>query len=160
MIKIGILSDSHGKDENIRKFVCEIEKKNIDLIFHLGDLKSDCEIIKKYTNKKIYSVLGNCDYMSSGNMDLLLNIEGIKFFLTHGHKYGVKYSLNNIYYKAKELNADVVLFGHTHSPFIIKEKDLEIINPGSLSFPRGKLGKSYAVITVNGNAFESFLYEI
>ena len=32
--------------------------------------------------------------------------------MCHGHKYGVKYGYNSIYYRGKEIGADIVLFGH------------------------------------------------
>ena len=37
---------------------------------------------------------------------------------------------------AVENHYDIVMFGHTHVPFIQIENDLTILNPGSLSYPR------------------------
>ena len=41
--------------------------------------------------------------------------DGIKIFFTHGHKWGVKYSTDRLFYKAKEIGAQIALFGHTHT---------------------------------------------
>ena len=40
-------------------------------------------------------------------------LRGKKIFITHGDLYGVKYGMTNIYYKGKEVGADIVLFGHS-----------------------------------------------
>ena len=37
---------------------------------------------------------------------------------------------------ALENQVDVVMFGHTHVPFIDIGPDITILNPGSLSYPR------------------------
>lgn len=67
-----------------------------------------------------------------------MKIENKKFFITHGHKYGVKMGLNNIFYKGKESEVDAVLFGHTHIKIISKEDGLWIINPGSPFLPKDR----------------------
>ena len=82
---------------------------------------------------------------------LINNKEKVKgFFITHGHKYGVKMGLNNIFYKGKEVEVDAVLFGHTHIKIISKEDGLWIINPGSPSLPKDRV-PSIAFIEIKGN---------
>ncbi len=38
--------------------------------------------------------------------------------------------------RARELGADIVMYGHTHRPLLISEEDLVTLNPGSLTYPR------------------------
>ena len=49
-----------------------------------------------------------------------------------------------------EEKVDVVMFGHTHVPYIDIGPDLTILNPGSLSFPRqeGRKG-SYMILEMD-----------
>ena len=44
--------------------------------------------------------------------------------------------MNNIYYRAKELEVDIALFGHTHESLILEEDGVILMNPGSISLPR------------------------
>ena len=69
---------------------------------------------------------------------------GKKIFITHGHLYNVKYTLNNLYYAAREKNADIVCFGHTHNPMSEYVDGLYVLNPGSCH----GYGASYAYIDV------------
>ena len=66
----------------------------------------------------------------------VIEIEGKKFLITHGHKYTVKYGLDKIYYRGLELGVDGVIFGHTHRKVALKEGNVWIINPGSPSIPK------------------------
>ena len=52
--------------------------------------------------------------------------------LTHGHLYGVKSDLTRVVYAARERNADLLLYGHTHIPVTDYEDGLYILNPGSI----------------------------
>ena len=61
----------------------------------------------------------------------IFEIEGKKFFLTHGHLYDVKRSLNSIKEMAKKLKANLVIFGHTHKPYIEYYEDEILFNPGA-----------------------------
>ena len=56
--------------------------------------------------------------------------------ITHGDRYGVKYELNNLYYRALEAEVDIALFGHTHIPYMEEVKGIWLFNPGSASLPR------------------------
>ena len=38
--------------------------------------------------------------------------------------------------EARSRGVQIVMFGHTHRPYLEQEEDLTVLNPGSLSFPR------------------------
>ena len=135
-MKIIVVSDTHGY---VKEFLEKVEEIGTpDMIFHLGDYVDDGIKISKELGVEALIVKGNGDYnVSKFNEDELMEIEGRKFFLTHGHRYNVRYNISNLYYKGKEVGADVVLFGHTHIPIVEKEDNITIINPGSPSMPRG-----------------------
>lgn len=144
-MKITVVSDTHNDINSLEK-VLEISK-NSDIIFHLGDNLKDAEYLKDKFNGEVYMVKGNCDYEVYGEKDLVVEVEGYKFFLTHGDKYRVNYDLNNLYYRGIELNANIILFGHTHRKTLIKNDDIVILNPGSISLPRDN-SKSVAEIII------------
>lgn len=132
---IAVVSDTHGNKKTILKIREEIKKRNIKGIIHLGDNIDDIEDIIKDLDCKFYGVRGNCD-LSSFPDELIVSIENKRFFITHGHKYGVKMGLSNIFYKGRELGVDAVLFGHTHIKTALKEEGMWVINPGSPSLPK------------------------
>lgn len=131
---IAVISDTHRMNNYIS--IAKEHIKKADIIIHLGDNVEDAEEILKDFKGEVYIVSGNCDYGNKYSKEGILNVEGIKIFFTHGDLYGVKYGLNNIYYKGKELNADIVLFGHTHISMIEKYDNITLMNPGSISLPR------------------------
>ena len=104
---IGVISDTH-------RYVWAIEKtlekmKDVDMIIHLGDNVQDVKEIEKYFKGRIIYVKGNCDFYSEVPNDIIETIEGMKFLITHGHRYEVKYNIDKLKERAEEVGADVVL---------------------------------------------------
>mgnify|MGYP001176941768 CR=1 FL=1 len=146
-MKILVVSDTHRERNNIEKVIKQIQP---DRIFHLGDSMGDADYIRDIADCRVDMVRGNCDDDSDLPYDMTVELEGNIFFLTHGHRYIVNYDLLELYYKGKELGADVCLFGHTHQPLLLQEPDIVIANPGSIAFPRQDGRKpSYLVIEIS-----------
>ena len=129
-----IISDTHHDITLMEEL---IKKYKGYIVIHCGDYCVNRKILDKYN---INYVDGNCD-IHSDKEDLLLEIDGKKIFVTHGHKYKVKLGVMNLYYKAMELGCDYVFYGHTHIRACFKENGIIFINPGSL-----KYGREYCVI--------------
>ena len=144
-----VISDTHGRRANLK--LIEGILPETDYLFFLGDGFSDIkEILLKYPQKVVY-VLGNCD---GGHGDKILEVEGVKIMLTHGHDYGVKRGLLNLNYKAREIGAKVVFYGHTHTSNVTTEGGVTMINPGALS----SYIPSYAyVVFADGKVYEKIV---
>ncbi len=99
----------------------------------------------------VYAVRGNCDFDGKYPEERIIEIQGKKIFICHGHKYGVKYGYNSIYYRGKEVGADIVLFGHSHLPIIEEYDGLILMNPGSVSRGMGKIDKTLGYIDLIDN---------
>ena len=137
-MKILVLSDSHGAVSNMVKAV---EDCKPDEIFHLGDCWRDAEKLREHFPEiPMVQVPGNCDYRSTEKEELLLEREGCRLLLCHGHTYGVKFSLVNAGFAAEEKNADVFLFGHTHCPLVDVRMHSLFVNPGSIGGYRPTYG--------------------
>lgn len=133
--------------------------KDADVVLHLGDNVSDVEIIKKEIGKDVIFVKGNCDIERSAKVEQLIELENKKILMTHGHEYGVKSSLLNLNYRAKELGADIALYGHSHIASIEKHDGIWFVNPGSVSLPRG-LRHTIAFIEIKDGVINSWLKDI
>ncbi len=145
-------SDSHGTSSYMRRALKL--HPDAEVIFFLGDGLSDLEELVYDRTKAWLAVKGNCDYVSEvgGNFAKKLDsitICGRKILFTHGDLYGVKYGTDGIISLAREQDADVVLFGHTHIPFekylSDGDKPLYLFNPGSVGVPY-RAETSYGII--------------
>ena len=149
-MKILVVSDSHGVLKNLRQAV---EREQPDRIFNLWDLVSDAQRLSCAAPEiPLEAVVGNCDGWTRGAGSLLLEVEGVSFFLTHGHRYQVKSGLSLLTQAGREAGADVVCFGHTHQALCRRWPDgTLVVNPGSVGGIHAPA--TYAVVTVeNGCA--------
>lgn len=146
-MRIGILSDTHGDLTLARLALTNMGE--IELLLHAGDHYNDAGQLVENSNVKLYAVVGNCDWHQTGPTDLLIDAGGKKIWLTHGHKYRIKDSMQALIEKAKEQKADIVVFGHTHIPTVETVDGILLFNPGSISFPRSRQGATYGVIEIS-----------
>ena len=141
---IAVISDSHGNRISIDKVKKRIS--SADVLLFLGDGEEDLREITEEFKGEVYAVRGNCDFNGKYPEEMIIEIKGKKIFMCHGHKYGVKYGYNSIYYKGKEIGADIVLFGHSHLPIIEEYYGLTLMNPGSISHGMGRVDKTLGYI--------------
>ncbi len=144
-MKIAVISDTHRHLYSLNQVVKLIQDS--DMAIHLGDNVEDTAIIKDNYKGEILSVRGNCDFTSFVPVERFEEIAGKKILITHGHKYDVKYSLLKLKYRAKELRADIVLFGHTHISTEFYEDGILFINPGSAALPKDS-SQSIAIMEI------------
>lgn len=144
MKTIVVISDTHGNRRVIDNLHGVLEES--DYIIHLGDTSADGAYIKSKYPDKTYLVNGNCDPVKLGENELVLQIENVKIFATHGHLYSAKHTLSKLAAKAKELNCEVVLYGHTHKADEREIDGVMLINPGTAS---KYSQKSYSYLVVN-----------
>ncbi|WP_075982491.1 metallophosphoesterase [Bacillus massilinigeriensis] len=155
MGKILIVSDSHGLTNELEKLK-ETYKDEVDLMIHCGDseLFADDKQVDKFL-----IVRGNCDYESKFPNDILETYEGLNIFITHGHRYSVKSSLMSLLYRAKELDAKIVCFGHSHIVGAEMNKGILFLNPGSISLPRGRRERTYMILDIQKTSLDLRVYD-
>lgn len=154
-------SDIHGSYFWLRKLIDKFEEIGAESLILMGDLlyhgaRNDlpgeydtkkCTALFNEYQDKIIACKGNCD-SEVDQMVLqfpiesrynLLELNGIRFFQTHGH-----------YYSPENLppmgTCDAFVFGHIHLPIAEKRGDIYVLNPGSTSIPKGGNPNSYAVL--------------
>lgn len=149
-MNILIVSDDHGLPGFEKAFnKAQKEYGTIDMVLHGGDTEGNS--LGYYTDIckcQFYAVCGNNDFNDNPECRLISAGE-INIFLTHGHRFGVYAGLERLYFEAVERGADVAVFGHTHRPFFDKNDSVMLINPGSLTLPRGSRTGSFAVLSVD-----------
>ena len=167
--KILVISDSHGRAHNLAE-VLQKQKGSYDALVFLGDGAEDLlslyeEDFSLPEEEKLFPpvtcfVRGNGDessysvYTSSLERiqipeNEVLTVCGKRIFLTHGHRFGVYYSTEDLFKYLEANSFDAGLFGHTHVPFFDIKNEKFILNPGSISMPRNHSLKSYAILSIN-----------
>ncbi|WP_404453361.1 metallophosphoesterase [Virgibacillus necropolis] len=140
MTKVLFVSDSHGLTNELTQIKNQV---NVDHMIHCGDseLELDAEQLDGFVK-----VRGNCDYDNRLPNEQTIEIGDLNFFVTHGHLHRVKSELTTLSYRAEELNARVIGFGHTHVAGAEKVGNQLFINPGSIRLPRRIQVKTYAIM--------------
>ena len=160
-MKYLVVSDIHGSGYYANKINEILNKEKADKIILLGDLyyhgprnpltreynpAEVCNILNSLKDK-ILCIKGNCDAevdeMISEfefNESISIDINGLKFFFTHGHKYNIDNIPEGI---------DVLVYGHFHTGFIKEKEGTLCINSGSISLPKENTKNSYLIIDGN-----------
>ena len=155
MTTVVIVSDSHGNRQALDSLDPLFAES--DLIIHLGDTSSDGGYIRTKYPDKTEVINGNCDFVSVGEKEKILNIEGVKIFCCHGHLYSVKSTLARLAKRAKELDCRIALYGHTHDAKESETDGITLLNPGTLS---RYSDKSYLYLVINGDDFTQKIVRI
>ena len=156
-MKLLVLSDSHGHDENLTDII--LSCPDAGAIIFLGDGEWDfdnalqvCGIGEE--ERVICRVRGNCDRASREPETIVREFGGIRFLITHGHEQNVKYGLWGLVDEAKKRTCKAALFGHTHQKTFRTKEGITLINPGSAA------GGSYCLLEAeNGIVRELELQE-
>ena len=143
-MKILLVSDTHGRNLNLEE-VLEIEKPNF--LCHMGDLEGSEDYIRMICECPLAMVSGNNDFWTDLNPEVTFELQGFRIFMTHGHYYYPHAGTDRLKSAGRRIGADIVLFGHTHTPTLEFDKDVIVANPGSLTYPRQeKRRPSYMVL--------------
>ena len=151
--KLLVFSDSHGSIPAL-KAVFNWAKDRIppnDTICmtaclgdSLSDLNKATEATGYYSDWKI--ICGNNDYGIQAPETTAFDFVDHRFFMCHGHRHGIYSDFHPLLAAAKNTEADVALFGHSHVPFFKEANGILLINPGSIGRPRSRIGATFAVI--------------
>ena len=161
MKKLLIASDIHGSAWYCRKLLQALEREETERMLLLGDIlyhgprndlpreyaPKDVIAMLNPLKERIVSVRGNCEAeVDQMVLDFpvladycLMPVGDHMMFCTHGHIY-------NEEHLPPMMPGDILLYGHTHVPRAEKVLDKWMLNPGSVSIPKGGSVPSYAVL--------------
>ncbi len=143
-MKVLVFSDSHGRTLDMYD---AIEREQPDAVLHLGDCYEDArDLQRSYPDLTVCGVAGNNDWGADAPSQAVVALEGVRIYLTHGHREGVSYSSpGRVPVHAQEQGCQLALFGHTHIVYQGQHGPVTALNPGSISLPRRGVA-SYAVL--------------
>lgn len=131
MTRIGLLSDTHNfLDEKIFSYF-----KDVDMIWHAGDIGSKEVTDKLKSFKPLVAVYGNIDgheLRAEFPEDQLFQVEGCKILMTHIAGAVGKYN-THVNALIRYEKPDILVCGHSHIVKIIKDPKFGFlyVNPGA-----------------------------
>ena len=160
-MKLMFASDIHGSAYYCEKMLECYQKEEAERLWILGDIlyhgpRND--LPREYAPKKVIAMLnemkehicavrGNCD-TEVDQMVLefpiladysLLMVNDLKIYATHGHVY-------NEQHMPPLMKGDILIQGHTHIYQAKKTEHQVILNPGSVSIPKGGNPPTYGIL--------------
>ena len=161
-----IASDLHGSAVTCRSLFDAFDREGADRLLLLGDLlyhgpRNDLpdsyapkEVISLLSQRKdaLFCVRGNCD-TEVDQMVLpfpimapyaLIPLGERMIFATHGHHFH-RDAMPPLQ------KGDILLHGHTHVPTWDSVDDIWVLNPGSVTIPKGGSARGY--MTLEGSTF-------
>lgn len=155
-MKVLVVSDTHGHEQNFEKVLKKIGMP--DCVLHLGDSEGGEDYMQELLDCPLYLVAGNCDFFCQYPRTKILELEGCRILMTHGHYYYVNMGTKDLVQAAKTNDCQAALFGHTHKPLADEsEPGLLVLNPGSLSFPRQEGRRpSYALLEIKAGKIANY----
>ncbi len=153
-MKLCVFSDSHGWPDAM---LAAIGREQPALCFFLGDGERDLRAVGEcFPRLPVYAVRGNCDLRSGLSAALVCTVGGVRIFAAHGHQYDVKYEpgLESLAAAARQAQASLVLYGHTHRARLEQRDGITFLNPGAV----GRAAHpAYAAVTVEEGRFTAEL---
>ncbi|GAC1572257.1 MAG: metallophosphoesterase family protein [Candidatus Elarobacter sp.] len=155
MTVIGVVSDTHfprfGRTLP-RALERGLRRSRVQQILHLGDM-TDLLVVPLFEAIAPFdAVAGNNDgeaIRARFGRRKIVTVEDVRVGMVHGD--GKRGTTRD---RALEAFAgepvDVVLFGHSHRPYVGRERSLLVANPGSPTDKRVNPLYSYAILTVDG----------
>ncbi len=154
-MKIGILSDSHGKTGRLGRAARELAACGAEALVHCGDIVTADSLARlAETHLAVYAVAGNMDKH-------LAPLRGeAKALGVHFHSEMIEVPLGDSRYLVALHGDDEQLLnelidggqfpfichGHTHRPRDEQVRGVRVINPGALRHPRGTEAKTVALL--------------
>ena len=152
--RIGLISDTHGL---VRPEV-HGALAAVEMILHAGDVGGEEVLDELSTIAPVHAVSGNVDPPGDRRLHQALDISvgGFTIHVSHGHELGVP--------KPEKLlmayNAQVIVYGHTHEPLVVKADGRLVVNPGAAGPARFDIKPSVAILEIKSGSAEVVIVPI
>ncbi|MCL7415070.1 MAG: metallophosphoesterase [ANME-2 cluster archaeon] len=140
-MKMTIVSDTHLKPgqpvEMLPAPLLDMLASS-DMIVHAGDFVSMQCYNELQDINRLVGVAGNMDPPELRQIlpqHTIFEVEGVRIGVTHQGQLSVT-DLTGLGYFARELEVDLLIFGHIHRPKLHRSGDITLLCPGSPTSPR------------------------
>ena len=159
-MRIGVVSDTHlprfGRQlpAALRSGLLE---QRVDLILHLGDFTAagTADLFERLA--PFDAVAGNNDgeeIRRRFGRRKALELEGVRVGLAHGDQGRGRTTLDRALAAFADQPVHLVLFGHSHIPYLGRHGDRWVLNAGSATHKRRQPRYSYAIVDLGPGRLE------
>ena len=148
-MRIAVLSDTHLRVGNsLPSFVWE-QLTQIDMIIHAGDLTHMGLLEELSCIAPVRAVRGNCDGRDVTLPDRdVIECEALRIGLVHGASGKGISTPERAYQAFKDTAVDLIVFGHSHTPFMEWRNGIFMFNPGSPTDKRREIKYSFGILEI------------
>ena len=150
LLRLAVVADTHSQPHPAA--AGHLAALRPDAILHGGDI-GDLEVLARLAEvAPVFAVRGNIDVHAPSLPDVLtLDVvggpRGLRILVTHIAVHGPKLRAD-VAQLARSQGAGLVVCGHSHVPFIGRDRDLTVFNPGSIGPRRFHLPIVFGTIDV------------
>lgn len=145
MVKVGVISDTHG----LMRPAALTALQGADLIIHAGDVGRPEVLDQLGELAPTHVVRGNIDMQSwASNLPATLDVD------VHGLRFHVLHDISALDVEPMSAGIAGIVFGHSHKPFIETRDGVLYLNPGSAGPRRFRLPVTIARVRVSGRTLE------
>ncbi|CAG7645339.1 hypothetical protein PAESOLCIP111_04924 [Paenibacillus solanacearum] len=165
-MRIGVVSDTHLSGTAVRLPDVLVEGlQGVDMILHAGDWMDESVVGLFASIAPVDGVAGNNDGLEivrRFGRRKVLKLAGYRIGIVHGD--GGRSTPDTAHRAFLDSDGqgtvDVVLFGHSHIPFMERRSGMLLFNPGSPTDKRRQARYSYGIVTLGSQPeAELFYYE-
>lgn len=136
-MRIGVMSDSHGRLQLIRDALKALDAAGVDVIVHCGDV-GGVDALGELAGRRAWFVWGNTDFPEPSwraEVEALglpwpdgkteFQVDGCKLAVFHGHERAFRDAVKSGRY-------NYIFYGHSHRTDDQRVGTTRVINPGAL----------------------------
>ncbi|KJR47866.1 putative phosphoesterase [Desulfosporosinus sp. I2] len=148
-MEIAVLSDTHLRaGKTLPRFVWE-HLTDIDMIIHAGDLTNMGLIEELACIAPVRAVCGNCDDWDVALPDRdIVECESLRIGIIHGNVGRGKSTPERAFNAFEDSPVDLIVFGHSHVPFMEWRNGILLFNPGSPTDKRRERHYSLGLLNI------------
>jgi putative phosphoesterase len=146
-LQLAVVADTHGEPHAATAKL--LEDLAPDAILHAGDIGDLAVLDGLAAIAPLHAIRGNIDTRARDLPDVLvIDVGGrLRILMVHIGVYGPKLRAEVARLAHKE-KAQLVVCGHSHIPFLGKDRDLAVFNPGSCGPRRFQLPIVFGTVNV------------
>jgi len=155
--RFAVVADTHSKPHQATH--ARLRELKPDAILHAGDIGELAVLDDLAKVAPVFAVRGNIDAQVSDVPELLLvelmkgDVLKLRVLMLHIAVYGAKLRAE-VARLASQERASLVVCGHSHVPFIGRDRGLSVFNPGSIGPRRFRLPIMLGAIDVTATSAE------
>lgn len=149
-MRIGVLSDTHLQPGQFLPRSVWEALDGVDLILHAGDSVVPEVLADLKALAPVTAVRGNCDSWDLQSLPEreILEVGGVRIGLIHGNCGLGRTTPDRAFSAFVGTHVDIIVFGHSHSPYRVWRDGILLFNPGSPTQKRREPQASMGILEI------------